>query len=148
MKKKISSSEQIPEFQESLTSIEIDSKIFVDKSLAIANYILAIMQNQGLKQKDLAMVMGKSEAEISKLLSGMHNYTLRSLAKLEAALGVDVITIPENMPFPVATENLTISFSTKLKPAKSNSLIINYCKTSESNTKRQENLDQTNSLAA
>lgn len=87
-------SEEIPGFQASIDAMPADSKIFVDKSLAIADRIQTVMAAKGLKQRDLAQKMGKTEAEVSKLLGGMHNYTLRSLSKIEAALGVDVIGTP------------------------------------------------------
>ncbi len=58
-----------------------DSRIFVDKSLEIAEYIFHLMEQRGMKQKELADKMGKSEAEVSKLLAGMHNYSLRTSMK-------------------------------------------------------------------
>jgi transcriptional regulator with XRE-family HTH domain len=39
--------------------------------------------------------MGKKPSEISKWLNGEHNFTLRSLAKLEAELGEPIITVPK-----------------------------------------------------
>lgn len=96
-KKKVLVAEEIPEFHSSLENLSEESKIFVDKSLEIADHILKLMEQKGLKQKELAERMGKSEAEVSKLLGGMHNYTLRSLAKIEAALGSTIITTPINV---------------------------------------------------
>lgn len=93
-KKKILVAEEMPEFDVRIENMPVESKIFVDKSLEIANFIFEIMEQKGLKQKDLAAKMGKTEAEISKLLSGMHNYTLRSIAKVEAALEVTIIYTP------------------------------------------------------
>jgi transcriptional regulator with XRE-family HTH domain len=103
MKKKVTRVEAITEFEESIASMPADSKIFVDKSLEIADYIFLLMEHRGMKQKDLADKMGKTEAEISKLLAGMHNYTLRSIAKIEAALGSTVICTPKSIrvSFPV-----------------------------------------------
>ncbi len=96
MKKKIIKEESIPEFEASIASISDESKIFVDKSLEIADYIFHVMQQREMKQKQLAEKMGKTEAEVSKLLAGMHNYTLRSLAKIEAALGTTIIYTPKH----------------------------------------------------
>lgn len=92
----------IPEIEELLNTIPKDSEIFVEKSMAIANRIAMLLDANGVKQKDLAEKMGKSEAEVSKLLSGMHNYTLRSIAKMEAALGFDIICTP-------STQRLSVS---------------------------------------
>lgn len=94
-KKKILVPVEMPEFLESIETMSEDSRIFVDKSLEIAEQIFQLMEQKGMKQKDLADKLGKSEAEVSKWLTGMHNYTLRSLSKLEAALGSAVICTPK-----------------------------------------------------
>ncbi|MDX2049195.1 MAG: helix-turn-helix transcriptional regulator [Chitinophagaceae bacterium] len=101
-KKKILKAESTPEFKITIDSMPEESKIFVDKSLEIAHYIFQLMEQKGLKQRDLAAKMGKTEAELSKILAGMHNLTLRSVAKLEAALGATIICTPKkiNVAFP------------------------------------------------
>ena len=86
--------EEVPEFQASIDAMPMDSKIFVDKSLEIADHISLLMESKGMKQKDLAEKLGKSEAEVSKILSGMQNLTIRTIAKLEAALEDIVVCIP------------------------------------------------------
>ncbi|HMR85686.1 MAG TPA: helix-turn-helix transcriptional regulator [Niabella sp.] len=93
---------EIPEFQQSIDTMPIDSKIFVEKSLEIVNYIHEVMELKEMRQKDLAAKMGKTEAELSKILSGMHNLTLRSISKLEAALEATVVCTPKsaNCKFP------------------------------------------------
>lgn len=70
-------------------------KNFVDHSFAISDQIFAILQKQGKSQRDLANLMGKKESEISKWLTGMHNFTLKSIAKIEATLGESLILTPE-----------------------------------------------------
>lgn len=96
-KKKLLEEEHIPEVEQSVANMPEDSKIFVEKSLEIANYLMQVLQEKNLKQKDLADRLGKSEAEVSKWLAGMHNFTLRSLSKLEAALEATVICTPRNL---------------------------------------------------
>ncbi|MBN9298608.1 MAG: helix-turn-helix transcriptional regulator [Filimonas sp.] len=94
MKKRIEKTISIPEIQKTIELMSPEEKGFVDKSLDIANYIMLLMDRKGLKQKELALIMGKTEAEVSKWLSGLHNYTLRSLIKLEVALENEVICVP------------------------------------------------------
>jgi transcriptional regulator with XRE-family HTH domain len=53
-----------------------------------------ILTDRAWSQKILAEKMGKRPSEISKWLSGEHNFTLRSIAKLEVELGEDLIQIP------------------------------------------------------
>lgn len=108
MKKKVLKAEAIPGFEESIASMPEESKIFVDKSLEIADFIFLLMEQKGMKQKDLAEKMGKSEAEVSKLLAGMHNYTLRSIAKIESALGATVICTPRTVKVSFPMENMTM----------------------------------------
>ena len=94
MKKRIVKGIPTPAFKTSIDELPVESKIFVDKAMAIAHFIVKKMQQKGLKQKDLALILGKTEAEVSKLLAGTHNYTLRMIAKFEAALETDIINIP------------------------------------------------------
>ena len=53
MKKKVLKAELMPEFDESIAAMPEDSKIFVDKSLEIADFIFWAMEQKGMKQKDL-----------------------------------------------------------------------------------------------
>nr|WP_262901446.1 helix-turn-helix transcriptional regulator [Flavihumibacter profundi] len=92
--KKIVSTVHVPEIRESIRQLPEEDKIFVERSLEIAHFIAGVLDRKNLKQKDLAQLLGKSEAEVSKLLSGLHNYTLRSLAKIEAALGEPIVCTP------------------------------------------------------
>ena len=95
-KKKVLETDDIPEFDASIAEMPLDSKIFVEKSLDIAHYIFRLLEEKDMNQKDLAVKLVKTEAEISKWLGGMHNYTLRSLSKIEAALGEIVICVPKS----------------------------------------------------
>lgn len=68
-----------------------DEKRFVDKSLQLAGLIAEAMQRQGLSQKALADRLGKQESEVSRWLTGLHNFTLKTLTRLEAALEEDLV---------------------------------------------------------
>lgn len=48
------------------------------------------------KQKLLAERMNKSEAEISKWLSGVQNFTTKTIAKLQVAFGEPIIAVCSN----------------------------------------------------
>ncbi|MBO9595014.1 MAG: helix-turn-helix transcriptional regulator [Niabella sp.] len=103
----------IPEFQQSIDTMPIDSKIFVEKSLEIVNYIHEVMAAKAMRQKDLAAKMGKTEAELSKILSGMHNLTLRSISKLEAALGETIACVPKLFNKSFGKNNGVVTYYTK-----------------------------------
>ncbi len=72
-----------------------DIERFVDKNLDISQQVFALLKAKGWTQKDLARALEKSDAEISKWLSGSHNLTLRSIARMEAALDADIILTPQ-----------------------------------------------------
>ncbi len=65
----------------------------VEKNLAIANKIDEILKARGLKPADLARMLNKKPSEISKWLTGMHNFTTKTIAKIEVALGKEIIHI-------------------------------------------------------
>lgn len=64
---------------------------FVEKNLAITDKVLTALEAKGWSKGQLAEAMGKSPSEVSKWLSGMHNLTLKSIIKMEAAMGIDLI---------------------------------------------------------
>ncbi|MBI1183593.1 helix-turn-helix domain-containing protein [bacterium] len=64
-----------------------------------------LMESKGLNQKELAEKMGKREPEISKWLNGVQNFTLKTLCKLEIALGDEIISIPKHF---VTTRNVPV----------------------------------------
>lgn len=70
---------------------EINS--FIDKNLAITEKVRIAMETKNWKSLDLAKAMDKSPSEVSKWLTGMHNLTLKSITKMEIALGVDLINV-------------------------------------------------------
>lgn len=65
----------------------------VDLSFEIADRIYEILLKKNLTQRDLATLLGKSEAEISKWLRGTHNFTTKTIAKIEIALGEPIIKV-------------------------------------------------------
>jgi transcriptional regulator with XRE-family HTH domain len=78
-----------------------DVRIFVRKYGDLVVRIHRVLKDRGITQKELASRLEKTPSEISKWLSGEHNLTLRSIAKLEAELGVDLIYVPRPDSFHV-----------------------------------------------
>ena len=68
----------------------------IDLSFYIADKIAEILQSKRMTQKDLAVYIGKKESEISKWMTGTHNLTLRSIAKIEEVLDASIINIKQN----------------------------------------------------
>ncbi|MCK9438076.1 MAG: helix-turn-helix transcriptional regulator [Bacteroidales bacterium] len=70
----------------------------IDLSFFIVDRISEILQSKGMTQKDLADLLGKKESEISKWMTGTHNFTIRSIAKIESALDVSIFDIEKKQP--------------------------------------------------
>lgn len=65
----------------------------VDLSFMIVDRIHAILEEKGLKQKDLAVLLGKKESEISKWMRGTHNFTIDTVSAIESALGAPILQV-------------------------------------------------------
>ncbi len=65
----------------------------VDLSFLIVDRIHSILEERGLKQKDLANMLGKKESEISKWMRGTHNFTIETISSIENVLGIPILQI-------------------------------------------------------
>ena len=71
--------------------ISPDVKKQLEISVSLANRVYDILEAKGMTQKDLAKLLGKTETEVSRWLSGTHNLTIATIAKISVALGEDII---------------------------------------------------------
>ena len=65
----------------------------LDMSFAIADKLDATLKERGMNQKEFAHLIGHTQAEVSRWLSGNHNFTLATLAKISVALDVNLFTV-------------------------------------------------------
>ncbi len=82
-------------FQEILDETPADVIIFVRLYAHLVVRINELLTEQNINKKELADKLDKKPSEISKWLSGEHNFTLRSLAKLSAELGEPLLEVPK-----------------------------------------------------
>jgi ribosome-binding protein aMBF1 (putative translation factor) len=54
-------------------------------------------EGRNMSQKDLASKMGKRESEISRWLTGRHNFTTNTLADISLALNEAIVVVPNEM---------------------------------------------------
>lgn len=80
-------------FNQSVAEISLEIRKEMDLSFAISDKLDSALKERGLTQKQFAKMVGKTEAEVCRWLSGRHNFTIRTLAKISTALGVDIIPI-------------------------------------------------------
>lgn len=63
-----------------------------------------------MQKKDLAFMMGSQSSEVSKWVSGKHNFTLETLVKIEKVLGIKFFANDAEQHkqhcFPCVTEKL------------------------------------------
>lgn len=63
----------------------------VDLCVGIANRVYDLLEERGMSQRDLARALGKTETEVSRWLSGTHNLTIATIAKMATVFGDDII---------------------------------------------------------
>ncbi|UPS90470.1 helix-turn-helix transcriptional regulator [Bizionia sp. M204] len=68
---------------------EIDR--FIERNLEITQKVCVILKTRGIKKNEFAKMLDKKPSEITKWLSGLHNLTLKSITKMEVALGVNLM---------------------------------------------------------
>ncbi len=78
---------------EMLGTIPAEIQMRVDLSFDIADRIDALMHERGLSKKQFADALGRRPSEITKWLSGQHNFTIATLAMLSAFFGRSIVTV-------------------------------------------------------
>ncbi len=64
-----------------------------DLSFQISDRIYDLMQERGLSKKQFANALGRRPCEVTKWLSGQHNFTISTLAMLSEFFGKPIITV-------------------------------------------------------
>jgi transcriptional regulator with XRE-family HTH domain len=80
-------------FSDAINNIPVETESRVRLSIEIVERIAQLMQQKNMNQNDLAKALGKTPSEISKWLSGTHNFTLKSIQKLEFFLGQPILKV-------------------------------------------------------
>lgn len=84
-------------FQKLLNQIPEDIKKSVEKQNEFSNRLASVLIQKKIKQKEFAKTIGMKESQLSKILSGNANLTLRTISKIEYALGVNIIEMPSSI---------------------------------------------------
>lgn len=80
-------------YEKMVASIPPEIQAEVNLSFDISDRIDALMRERGLSKKQFADAMGRRPSEITKWLSGQHNFTLATIAKLSVFFGQPIITV-------------------------------------------------------
>ena len=79
--------------QEIFNEIPVEKREETRLSFAISNRIATLMQERGLNKKQFAEALGKRPNEITRWLSGEHNFTISTLAMLSTFFGKSIINV-------------------------------------------------------
>ena len=80
-------------FRQMLEAVPADIQQEVDLEVASSNRINDLMQQRGLSKLEFAQALGKRPSEVTKWLSGQHNFTIRTLALLSAFFGESLVRV-------------------------------------------------------
>ena len=86
-----------------------DVRQSVALSFRIVDRIHEILAEKGLRQKDLALRLDKSEAEISKWMRGTHNFTIDTLVSIEDALDAPILQVCRSHSYEISNAEPTVA---------------------------------------
>lgn len=64
-----------------------------DLCFQISDRIYELMQERGLSKKQFADALGKRPCEVTKWLSGQHNFTIATLTMISSFFGTPIISV-------------------------------------------------------
>ncbi len=64
----------------------------IDRRMGLAMKIAETLRARGLTNQEFAFMMGKKPSEVSRWLSGTHNFTTETLWQMERVLNVQILT--------------------------------------------------------
>lgn len=81
----------VGKFKEISSSVPTEIMQETDWSFAIADKLDSLIKERGMTKKQFAEAIGKRPSEVTKWLSGEHNFTLKTLAMLSSFFKVPLI---------------------------------------------------------
>jgi ribosome-binding protein aMBF1 (putative translation factor) len=84
-----------------VNEISPEEQRLTDRKMLLAVQIDEAMKSKGIKKGQLAKMLGKQPSEITKWLSGTHNFTIETLWEIGDALNIELINIQKDQPGPV-----------------------------------------------
>lgn len=80
-------------FRECLAAIPAEQKAVFDLQFDVSDRIAEILKEKGISQHELAKRLHKRDSEISKWLTGRHNFTIGTISMIESAVGDKIIRV-------------------------------------------------------
>lgn len=82
-------------FRQCLSVIPEEQRAEFDLSYGIAERLDTLLKQKGITQHELARRLGKRDSEVSKWLTGRHNFTTNTIARIETAVGEKLVMIAD-----------------------------------------------------
>lgn len=82
-------------FRQCLAAIPEEQKAEFELSFGIAERISEVLKAKNLTQKELAKRLHKRESEISKWMTGRHNFTMQTISRIETALNCKIVNVAQ-----------------------------------------------------
>ncbi len=83
-------------FQQCLAEVPQTQRAEFELCQNIADRIDDILHRKHLTQRDLAKMIGKRESEVSRWMTGRHNFTMKTIASISVALGEPIISVTKD----------------------------------------------------
>ncbi len=100
---------------EILASITPKEARRIENRMLIASKIDEVMRTKGWGKKDLMHAVGKTNpSEITRWLSGTHNFTIDTLTDLCFVLDVDLLNLEEKQETVIQRYNFTVSVKSEI----------------------------------
>lgn len=82
-----------PILEEAAASISPQERAVFDLNFGISERIYQILQEKGMSKRELARLTGKKESEVSRWFMLGHNFTCKTIALIQLALGEPIIEV-------------------------------------------------------
>ncbi|MCH5213718.1 MAG: helix-turn-helix transcriptional regulator [Muribaculaceae bacterium] len=80
-------------YKEMVASVPDSIKREVNLCFDISDKIYQLMQERGLSKKQFADAIGKRPCEITKWLSGQHNFTISTLSMISSFFNCQIVSV-------------------------------------------------------
>ena len=82
-----------PIVEEAAKSISEQERAVFDLNFRISERLYHILRERNMTKRDLARLTGKKESEVSRWFMLGHNFSCKSIAIIQQALGAPLITV-------------------------------------------------------
>ena len=82
-----------PIAEEATKSISEQERAIFDLNFRISERLYHILRQRNMTKRDLARLTGKKESEVSRWFTLGHNFSCKSIAIIQQALGVPLIEV-------------------------------------------------------